>query len=650
MKKMLSVLLTLALIFSVFSICDPCADASGPVWKKEFVKDVFGDPLEEYMLTNSESLIGTYNSVQVNDGYLTADMFFQRDGGTLNAYIKLYENGVDQVKNGSDSDIRYDVTVKCPDGSKYTGDAVLRSTSDRIELNQTMTLANALCATAGEVMVYLEDTVNPLNNYLFNAPCGNFFFLFETHIINAYLEEQYQYAIKLFEGGSLDQAADIFRDLGDYSDSSAYLAEIEGRKKAATREANKQLNDYVDNSQVTTLSVYAWDANFNIPALKAAEAAYQKVNPGFSLEIVQQAGSSDVEQAVTLAASSGNLSTLPDIVLFRDHYIQRYVSDYPNAWVSVDDAGIDWSDFGAEKISYGTVNGVHYGVPVDNGTVIFAYRTDILEQCGYTLDDVTGISWDRWLEIARDVKAKTGKALLSMDHSGDDLPYMMMQAEGVSQFKDGKAWIVGNESLKKIVEVIVQGARDGTIILANSWSEYTDRTIQGDQVAGVMNGNWIIPTIRQVAENSGKWAITTIPTLTGAHQGYAANGGSSLYITGNCKNVELAKEFLAYTFGGGEGATETYDNALIYGGVITSCISAGASDVYLAPIDYFNGQAIYNEIVNMGAHVPVVEQNDFHYTLRTSVGKAITSIMNGTDIDTALKNAQDEMDFAMTGW
>ena len=79
-----------------------------------------------------------------------------------------------------------------------------------------------------------------------------------------------------------------------------------------------------------TLTVYAWDANFNIPALKAAEAAYQKKNPDFKLEIVQQSGSSDVENAVTLAAQANDLSTLPDIVLFQDHYIQRYVRDYPS--------------------------------------------------------------------------------------------------------------------------------------------------------------------------------------------------------------------------------------------------------------------------------------------------------------------------------
>ena len=396
-----------------------------------------------------------------------------------------------------------------------------------------------------------------------------------------------------------------------------------------------------------TLTAYAWDANFNIPALQAAEAAFQKVNPDFKLEIVLQSGSSDVEQAVTLAGSSGDVSTLPDIVLFQDHYIQRFVRNYPDCWQSLEGADIDWSDFGAEKLSYSTIDGVHYGAPVDNGTAIFAYRTDILEQCGYTLADVTGISWDRWLEIAKDVKDKTGMAMLSMDHSGDDLPYMMMQAEGLSQWKDGKPNFVDNEPLKKIIEVIVQGANDGTIILANSWSEYTDQTIMGDQVAGVMNGNWIIPTISQVAANSGKWALTTLPTIEGGKEGYAANGGSSLYITGNCKKVELAKQFLAYTFGGGEGSMETYDNALRNGGVITTCLSAGKSDVYQEGVEFFGGQAIYSDIVAMGEFVPVIEQNDFHYNARTYIGNAITNIQNGADLATEIQFAQDQVNFEM---
>ena len=433
---------------------------------------------------------------------------------------------------------------------------------------------------------------------------------------------------------------------GGSSDTAATTGGDTATADAAT-EAEEEVVDLGGTSEdPNTLTVAAWDENFNIPALEAAATAYQKENPDFKLEIKTLSGSSDVEQAVTLAGSSNDYSQLPDIVLFQDHYIQNYVANYPDAWQDLEGADIDWSDFGAEKLSYSTIDGKHYGAPVDNGTCVFAYRIDILEQAGYTIDDVTGITWDRWLEIARDVKDKTGYALLSMDHSGDDLPYMMLQAEGQSQWKDGKPNLVGNETFKKIIEVIVQGANDGTILLANGWTEYTDNTIKGDQVAGVFNGNWIIPTIESNEAASGKWEITTIPTLSGK-EGYASNGGSSLYITGNCEKVELAQAFLAYTFGGGAGAMDTYDNALRNGGVITTCVSASKSDVYNEGVAFFNDQPIYTTVVEYGTHVPTIEQNDYHYTLRTSVGNLITNVQNGADIDAEIENAQSEVEFAM---
>ena len=289
-----------------------------------------------------------------------------------------------------------------------------------------------------------------------------------------------------------------------------------------------------------TLTIAAWDASFNIPAIEAAAEAYKEKNPDAKIEIIEQSQSKDIENAVTTAAEAGDYSNLPDIVLFQDHYIQQYQANYPDAWQDVDDADIDWSDFGEEKLSFSTIGGKHYGVPVDNGTVVFAYRVDLLEECGYTMDDVTGITWDKFIEIGEQVYNKTGKYLLSMDGSGNDLPYMMLQAEGVSQFKDGKANLVGNDKLEKILDVIERMQEKNVLLLENDWDGYTN-DIQKDKVAGVMNGNWIIPTIEKVEENSGKWEITSMPTL-GGEEGYASNGGSSLYITANCKKTDLAKD------------------------------------------------------------------------------------------------------------
>lgn len=141
------------------------------------------------------------------------------------------------------------------------------------------------------------------------------------------------------------------------------------------------------------LTAYAWDKNFNIPALNAAAADYKEnVDPEFELEVIEQSGGGDIENAITLAGSAHDYSNLPDIVQFQDHYIQRYVADYPDAFVPVEGADIDWDGFSKEKLSYSIVDGVHYGVPVDNSTVIFAYRTDLLAEVGKTVDDMTGIN------------------------------------------------------------------------------------------------------------------------------------------------------------------------------------------------------------------------------------------------------------------
>ena len=425
-------------------------------------------------------------------------------------------------------------------------------------------------------------------------------------------------------GSSADTAADA---TGDASDSAA-----------------------VQSDDENTLTVYAWDENFNIPALKAAEKDYQEVNADFKLEIITQSQSEDVENAVTLAAEAGDYSTLPDIVLFQDHYFQQYVTNYPDAWQSANDANCNWDGLGAEKLSYSTIDGEHYGFPVDAGTAIFAYRTDLLEEAGYTIDDVTGITWDKFDEIGKAVYEKTGKYLLCMDGSGNDLFYMMCQEEGVSQFKNGEPYIKDNETLVKVFDVVAQLAKDNVLYLANDWSDYTDQAIQGDMVAGVFNGNWIIPTMKQVSENSGKWEIVPAPTLTGK-PGYASNGGSSLYITANCKKADLAKDFLAYTFGGRsaeDGQSITYDEALLNGGVIGTCAAAAESDVYQEGVDFFNGQAVYADIVAYTQNVPTVEQSDYHYQARQALGTALQNVLdNGYTTEQALEEAETNLRFDM---
>jgi lactose/L-arabinose transport system substrate-binding protein len=49
----------------------------------------------------------------------------------------------------------------------------------------------------------------------------------------------------------------------------------------------------------------------------------------------------------------------------------------------------------------------------------------------------------------------------------------------------------------------------------------------------------------------------------------------------------------------------------------------------------------------MGANVPVIQQSDYHYQCREQVAAAITNIINGADTASALKDAEDQLNFAM---
>ena len=394
-----------------------------------------------------------------------------------------------------------------------------------------------------------------------------------------------------------------------------------------------------------TLTVWTWDPAFNIPAIKEAGNIYKADHPDFELKVVETL-SDDCETKLITAAESGDLSTLPDICLMQDNSYQKFVSIYPEAFTDLTDSGIDFTQFAAGKLSYSTVDGKNYGVPFDNGAVIGAYRTDFLEQAGYTVDDLTDIDWDRFIEIAKDVKAKTGKYMLSGQADSPDMVMEMLQSAGASLFdKDGKPAMTDNAALKECISIYQKMVEEGVYYEVNNWDDYVS-SITNEQVAGVINGNWISATIMGMKETSGKWAITNMPKLieTPNATNYSNNGGSSWYITENCKNKDLAIDFLKSTFA---GSVELYENILPTTGAIGTYAPAADSTAYQKPQEFWSNQPIFQTIVEYSLKTPTNNTSPYYYDGRNAIGTQIQNIMNGADVDSAIADAQSEVEFTM---
>ena len=357
--------------------------------------------------------------------------------------------------------------------------------------------------------------------------------------------------------------------------------------------------DAADGEEV--LTVWCWDPTFNVYAMKQAEAIYQKDHPNFKLDI-QEKVYTDIEQNIITAAEADNYDTLPDIFLMQDNSFQKNIANYPEVFTELSDSGINFDDFSGGKLGDSTAEGKHYGIPFDNGASIMAIRSDMVEAAGLTVEDFKDTTWSEFMELAKKVVDANGVPMLTSS-GGSEIVIEMLQSAGASPIVNGEVHLADNAALKKAIEVYKQLIDEGIMVDYTDWDQYIASMNKGE-AAGVIQGCWIMSSIQSAEDQSGKWAIVNMPALDGIDgaTNYANCGGASWAVSSNCKNTELAFDFLKTTFG---GSVELYDDLLPNAGAISSYLPAAQSDVYNQTSDFYGGQAVYKDIVEFAGKVPV---------------------------------------------
>ncbi len=254
-----------------------------------------------------------------------------------------------------------------------------------------------------------------------------------------------------------------------------------GSKQAAAPAESKAAEEKTETVQEATeeaeaaegeevLTVWCWDPNFNVYAMKQAEALYQKEHPNFKLDI-QEKVYTDIEQSLITAAEAGNYDTLPDIFLMQDYSFHKDVANYPEIFTELTDSGIDFSQFSGGKLADSTVDGKHYGIPFDNGATIMAIRSDMVEKAGLTVEDFKDTTWSEFMELAKKVVDANGVPMLTSS-GGSEIVIEMLQSAGASPMQDGEVKLVDNAALKKAIEVYKQLIEEGIMVDYTDWDQY----------------------------------------------------------------------------------------------------------------------------------------------------------------------------------
>ena len=390
-----------------------------------------------------------------------------------------------------------------------------------------------------------------------------------------------------------------------------------------------------------TITVWAWDAKFNVAIMNDAASRYQADHPDVTVNVVEMA-KADVEQKLNTALASGTTEGLPDVTLIEDYNAQKYIKSYPGAFTDLTGT-IKADDFASYKVKILTVDGKLYGVPFDSGVAGMFYRTDLLEAAGFKAEDLQNITWDRFIEIGKAVKEKTGKYMLGFQLSDGGLMRVMMQSAGSWYFNDdGSVNIANNAVLKEAMETYKKINDSGIFKPATSWDEWVGAINSGD-AATITTGVWIVGSIKAGTDQSGKWAVAPVPRLNATGAKNASNlGGSSWYVLDKSANRDAALDFLKTMY---DGNMDFYQNILINQGAMGTYLPAQSGEAYAKTDDFFGGKAIYQDLSKWVGEIPAVSYGAYTYEADAAVMAQIDAFCKGSvTVDKALADAQAQVE------
>lgn len=394
----------------------------------------------------------------------------------------------------------------------------------------------------------------------------------------------------------------------------------------ATGPKNSSSSETDNGSEKEVITVWAWDKNFNIRVMEEAEKIYEATHPEVDIQIVDYARE-DIEKKMHTSLSTGSTKNLPDIVLIEDYTAQKFLTSYPGMFEDLTDT-INYDSFAQYKISPMNVDGRIYGAPFDSGVAAMFYRTDYLAEAGYEASDLENITWNRFIEIGKDVYKKTGKYMI-----GDDLNEMsgmtriMLQSANQWYFnEDGDVKIANNAALQEAFTLFTEMKDAGIVKNTSGWDAWVGAMNDGS-VATVISGAWIMPSITAAEDQFGKWAVAPIPRLSTIDSVNASNiGGSSWYVFSGKDTKDTTIDFLNSTFGQDE---EFYQTILTDIGAIGTYIPAQEGSAYEEASEYFSGQSIYQEFSKWMQEIPRVNYGVYVGEADQAVHSIMPDLMSG---------------------
>lgn len=388
-----------------------------------------------------------------------------------------------------------------------------------------------------------------------------------------------------------------------------------------------------------TLTWSLWDTESTVyyePLVEAFEAEHD----GVTVELLDL-GSTDYQTVLGTQLSGGD-NTI-DVVTVKD--IPGYSSlTNRNLLEPLSERAQDLDlDQYAGTVEQITIDDEFYAIPMRNDFYVLYYNKSIFDDAGVEYPQ-NGMTYEEYDQLMRDVSEKATESRGEKIYGGHYHVWRsQVQLYGIL---DGENTLVSTDYsfLDPIYEMAVSQQEDEIVqdyaSLKTSNLHYSAAFYQ-DNVATMLMGTWFIPTLQE-AISSGEsqefdWGIAKMPIIDGAEEGSTGGTMTSLGVSSNSQNKDLAYEFVEFVTGE-EGAQIIAD---------TGTIPAIQSDEVISKITSIEGfpedeqskEAL--ETTNVYLELPLDENAS---EVETILNETHDNIMTySTEISDGLKNASEQV-------
>lgn len=388
------------------------------------------------------------------------------------------------------------------------------------------------------------------------------------------------------------------------------------------------------NSKNESEKIVIWAFDYYIDAAKEAVKLYNQKHPHIKFEIIELA-QDDLVQKFNIALASKNKENMPDIIVEEYYNIKGYLEFFEEFFTDLTPY-IDptlYVDFTIKNVTY---NDKIWGIPYDTGVGAWFYRSDIFKEAGFSEADLQFITWDRFIEIGKVVKEKTGKYIIPLVPEGNIEGRVMLQSTGSWYYDyDGNINIKNNKAIVDMTKTIKMLMSSGVIHEVSSWDDLI-ASFYNDISAGIIGGNWWSAIISDNELQFGLWKVAPPPRMIGdeKYTNYSNTAGCAWYVL-NKNNKHMAIDFLMETIAISE---PLLDNLIQKTTVVPALKSAKNLKSAKKGDPYFGNQNLVEIMADWSMHVPYVNYGCHSYEIAYYHGSLFHDYLKGkTNLDDVIK-------------